>query len=103
MAKKEVVLTDAQKEIWEYIKNMKVEYYALKNITVQSVCSPLNIDPTCLYLELKGPAALRSVEDALNLDVVKNWSGKEVPKYLVELRDRFAVVSKNPQARIELI
>ncbi|MFZ4795861.1 MAG: hypothetical protein ACOYMA_00110 [Bacteroidia bacterium] len=92
-------LNETQQGIWDHIKNMKAEYYALKDMTVESICLPLNIDPVSLYLELKGPAALRSVEDCLNLDTMKAWSGKSVSKYVVELKDRFAVVSKNPEAK----
>ena len=95
MANKKVELSVKQQEIWDHIKGMKAEYYALPNITVEGICEPVNLDPSCLYLTLKGPAALTSIEAVLNGDTVKNWDGKQVPRYIIESRDRFAVILDN--------
>ena len=96
---KKVELSPKQQEIWDHIKDMKAEYYSLPNITVAGICEPVNLDPNCLYLTLKGPAALVSIEAVLNGDTVKNWDGKMVSKYIVESRDRFAVILDNPAVK----
>ena len=99
MDKKEVKLTEKQTKIWNDIKDKPVSYYALKNMTVSTISEPVNIDPDELYVSLKGPAAIVSIEEVLNVDLVNNWAGKEVPRYAIEQRDRFAVIMDNPEVK----
>lgn len=99
MDKKEIKLTEKQAKIWNEIKDKPASYYALKNMTVGAICEPVNIDPDNLYVSLKGPASIVSIEEVLNADLVNNWAGKEVPKYIIEQRDRFAVIMENPEVK----
>jgi len=97
MDKKENKLSEKQAAIWLDVQGLSVEYYGLKNVRVVDVCTPVNIDPTRVFLTLKGPAAVISIEGALSNLVGKNWDGKNVPKYIIEMKDRFAVISENPE------
>jgi len=102
MAKKvtpEAALSEKQLEIWNRIKDKPVNYYALKDITVEGVCTPMNIDPDVLYVGLKGPAALMSIEEVLNMDVMKNFEDETVPRYLIEMKTKYAMISVNPKAK----
>ena len=99
MAKKQVVLNDKQTQMWEDIKNLEVEYYAIKNQFVANISEPTSIDPEMLYLTLKGPAALVSIEGALANLTVQSWSGKKLPKYVIEQREQFGCVMDNPEVK----
>ncbi len=99
MIKKQVNLNEKQTQMWNDIKDLEVQYYALKEHTVGSVSEPINIDPDSLYLSLKGPAALVSIEEALSKMTVKSWSGKILPKYAIEQRDQYAFVEENPEVK----
>lgn len=96
MEKKDVKLTEKQAAIWNDIKDKEVEYYTLPNMTIEGVCFPCNVDPDCLFVTLKGPAAIVSIEGALGKLLVKGWSGEKVTKYIIEARDKFVVISENP-------
>jgi hypothetical protein len=97
--KQEVVLTDAQKAIWNVVRDRKVEYFGLKGQKVSDVCDPLNIVPTELFVALKAGAALQSLEAALSEDTVVNSFGETVPKFVVELvKEKVAVVKANKDA-----
>jgi hypothetical protein len=71
--------------IWNDIKNLDLNLYALKNQFVSLHCKPMQVEPTKLYLEFdsyrKG-IILPALEE-----LVKNT-------YNVEQVDRFLVVSK---------
>lgn len=95
MQKKEVKLTDNQKQIWDAIKGLKVEYYALPDQTVETISSPMSIEPECLYLTIKGPAALPAITDAVAGITFVNAFGKKVAKYAVEMRDKYVVITPN--------
>src|SRR5690606_37018173 len=92
-------LNEKQAKMWDDIKEKPVEYYALPNITVDSISEPLNIDPEVLYLKLKGPLALVSIENVLNTMTSTSITGKKVPLYTIELRDELGVIQRNPLAQ----
>lgn len=96
--KKEVTLTEKQTEIWNAIKDLEVSYYAVPNLTTKDICEPINVVPESLYLTLKGPAAIVALEDVLTRIAIKNFDNKRVQKYVLERKDRFAVISDNPDA-----
>ena len=100
MAKKQaVVLNEKQTQIWDDIKDREAQYYSIKNQTVSTISEPMNIDQESLYLTLKGPAALLSIEEVLGTLMIKSWSGKNIPKYIVEQRDQYACIMDNPEAK----
>ena len=91
-------LNDVQKEIWNRIKDREAAFYGLKDMKVKNICTPLSIDPTVLYVTFRGPASLVSIEEVLNADLIVNYAGNKVPRYVIERKDRFGVISKNPEA-----
>lgn len=92
-------LNDLQKQIWDAVKNRKVEYYGLPDLTVKDICSPLPIDPMSLYVSLKGPASLVSIEATLLSERVESFTGEKVPRFLIERKDRFGVITKNTEVK----
>lgn len=78
-------LTAADK-MWQSIKDLKLEMFALPNQFVHMYCKPINIEPTKLYLVALNQASsfLPALENALG-------SG-----YTVEKADRFILVSVAP-------
>ena len=97
--KAEVKLNDKQAKIWDHIKDKQVGFYGLKNVTVDAICSPLSIDPECLFLDLKAPVAISSLDELLAEDMVEGYAGGKVVRYLIERKDRFAVIKENPDAK----
>lgn len=77
------VKTDAEL-IWEEIKDLSIEMFALPGQTVALHCKPFLVEPSKLYLEAKSTATLPSLEVAIG------------SKYVVSLVDRFIVVSRAP-------
>ena len=97
MSKKPAVLSEKTATIWTDIKDLGVQYYAMKDKTISDVCEPMNIDADNLYVTLKGPAALVSIEEALTHLAVKSWSGKTISKYAIEQRDQYGFIELNPE------
>jgi len=75
-------LTVADK-IWEDIKDVKLEMFALPNQFVNSYCKPVPIEPTKLYLTFSASAVLPALELAIQ------------GKYDVELVNKYIIVSKS--------
>ncbi len=90
-------LNEQQQALWDNIKDVRVEYFGLKGQKVHMVCEPINIDPESLYISLKGPAAIRSLEDAFELDCATSIMGEQVPKFLIENAGPYAIVTYNPK------
>lgn len=73
--------TDAEK-IWDTIKNVQLDMFALPDQTVSKYCTPIAVEPSKLYLTYKGiGAVLPAMETALS------------KKYNVEVVDKYIVVS----------
>lgn len=68
-------------KIWEEIKDLKLEMFALPNQFVHAYYKPIAIEPTKLYLLLNTPAALPALELAVQ------------GKYSVERLERYICVS----------
>ena len=93
----EVVLSSELQAIWNQLKDLRTEFFGLKNITIKDICTPVNLDKSRLLLKLKAPAALISVEASLSLLVSKNVFGDVVQKFASEqVRDMIAVYP-NPE------
>lgn len=75
------VLTEADK-LWNQIKDLKIEMFALPDQTVSKYCIKAVVEPSKLYLLSNVGAFLPALEMALN------------NKYLVETMDKYIVVSK---------
>lgn len=57
-------LNEAQK-IWEEIKNVQLNMFALPNQTVDMYCKVYPIEPTHCYITVKVSAVLAALEDTL--------------------------------------
>jgi hypothetical protein len=68
--------------IWNEIKDKSIEMFALPDQKVHMHATPVNIEPSKLYLTATSTAVLPSLEVAV---------GKA---YVVELADRFLIVSR---------
>lgn len=82
-AAKPALTTDSDL-IWQEIKDLPIEMFALPNQFVAQYCTPVPVDPTKLYLLLRTSAVLPSLE----VSVQKNFT--------VEMADKWAVVSRKP-------
>jgi len=96
--KKEKALTETQQGWWDSIKGLEVNYYGLKDHFVESICSPLNVMPDSIFLNVKGPAVISLVTEALNTDrnCVKSASGKYLPRFILEAADKYVILKPNP-------
>jgi len=73
--------TEAGK-IWSEIKDLDIEMFALPGQKVHMHCSPVEIDPSKLYLNISSSAVLPSLEVAVG------------SKYTVEMTPKFLIVSR---------
>ena len=80
---KKVVKTAAEK-MWDDIKDLKIEMFALPDQRVHQYCKPVTIDPAKLFLVASAGSVLPSLEAAI------------APKYVVEKQDRFLIVTAAP-------
>jgi hypothetical protein len=71
-------LTVADK-IWEDIKDVKLEMFALPNQFVNSYCEQIKIEPSKLYLTSKVSAVLPILEEALR----GRYNVEKINKYIV--------------------
>jgi len=98
LSKAEQSLNEEQRKMWDSIKNRVIDYYALSDQKVYMVCTPINIDPESLYIKMSGTAVICGLEAVLNADFVK-VGDKKIPRLVVELQDKYAVVTKNPDLK----
>lgn len=66
-------------DIWNEIKNLNIDMFALPNQKVYMHCHPITIEPTKLYLVTNSSAVLPSLETALG----KNFNIKLTMKFLI--------------------
>ena len=90
------VLSEETQVIWNELKGLSTEFFGLNNITLGDILFPLSLDHKKLFLALKAPAALVSLENSLSTLLVKNQLLEVMPKYVVEQVKGMAVVSLNP-------
>lgn len=107
------VATTTEKEatepenIWNEIKNLPIEMFALPNqVVAQHVFPyPFHVDPTRLLATIRSTSVLPALEAAIDAEVKKNTTlatvlasrGKVPPsvkRYVVELNDKFVSVSR---------
>jgi hypothetical protein len=93
--KPKMALTEAQQKIWDAIKDLDVEYFALPWQTISTICNPLNLVPDVLYVNLKSSAAIRSIELALNKKVVR-VDKEMIPMFVVEQQNKYFLIKNNP-------
>jgi hypothetical protein len=82
-AEKKIVKTAADK-IWDEIKDLRIEMFALPDQRVHHYCKPVTIDPSKLFLLSTAGSVLPSLEAAVS------------PKYVEEKQDRFIIVTPSP-------
>jgi|SRR5579885_833155 len=82
-ADKKPVKTAADK-MWDDIKDLKIEMFALPDQKVHQYCKPVTIDPSKLFLVASAGSVLPSLEAAI------------APRYVVEKQDRFLIVTPAP-------
>jgi len=68
--------------MWDQIKDLPIEMFALPNQVVAMHCTPVPVDPTKLYLVLRSSAVLPSLEESLKRN------------FTVEMVDKWAVVTR---------
>lgn len=71
-------------KIWEHIKNMNINMFALPAQKVSDYCTPVQVEPTKLYVTLRVPAALPVLEEML---------GK---KYVFVRHDKWITIEDRP-------
>jgi len=52
-------------QLWNQIKNLRMEIFGLPNQTVEMHVQRHNVDPDCVYMTLKAGAVLPALEEAL--------------------------------------
>lgn len=75
-------------QIWEKIKGLPLDIFALPNQIVEMHCKRIQLDPNCLHLKIKAGAVLPALEETLKsvpLPQDKQWK--------LENGIRFVVVS----------
>lgn len=77
-------------EIWNEIKDLNIEMFALPGQKVDMHCTPVPADPTKLFLLTNSSAVLPSLEAAVNKDAKGNFQNR----FVVELADRFVTVTR---------
>ena len=87
MSKKDKQIVEPQLDteagkIWQEIKDLEIEMFALPDQKVNKYCVPINIEPSKLYLRISATSVLPSLETAC---------GK---KFTVELVDKYVTVSR---------
>jgi hypothetical protein len=77
---KSKVKSEADK-IWDEIKDLNIEMFALPNQKVHDYCKPVSIDPGKLFLVTSAGSVLPSLEVAIG------------SKYKVEKQDKYLIVT----------
>ena len=72
-------------QIWNEIQNLPIQMFGLPGQIVAMHVIPVSVEPSKLYLTIRSSAALPSLEAAI------------APKFVVELADRFIIVTRAPQ------
>jgi len=67
--------------IWDEIKDLNIEMFALPGQKVHHYCKPVSVDPTKLFLLTTAGSVLPALESVVT------------PKYVVDKQERFLVVS----------
>lgn len=80
--KKNVKLSSASDLIWNEIKDKSIDMFALPEQKVHMYVTPIDIEPSKLYLKFSASAVLPALETALGA------------KFSVERVDRFITVTK---------
>jgi hypothetical protein len=70
-------------EIWNEIKDLKIEMFSLPNQFVHMHCHPVMIEPSKLYLTVNSSAVLPSLEVAVG------------SKFTADLEGKFVTVARN--------
>jgi hypothetical protein len=83
-AEKKAVVKTAADKIWDEIKDLNIEMFALPDQRVHHYCKPVSIDPSKLFLITSAGSVLPSLEASI------------APKYVVEKQDRFLIVTPTP-------
>lgn len=68
-------------KIWEEIKDLKIEMFALPDQRVHHYCKPISIDPAKLFIIPTVGSFLPALEAVIT------------PKYVVEKQDKYLLVS----------
>lgn len=76
-------------KIWEVIKNVTLDIFALPNQKVHDYFTPISVEPSKLYLQYKVSAALPALEESLHK---RHVEGILSMKFVVSTTDRYVVV-----------
>ena len=75
----------ASEEIWDSIKDLNINMFALPAQKVSTYCHKVEVEPSKLYLKFKITSFLPALEDLI---------GK---KYLLEMNDKWLTISKREE------
>lgn len=59
-------VSSAADEIWNDIKNLDINMFALPNQKVNDYCVPIMVEPSKLYLKVKTSSFIRILEDTIS-------------------------------------
>jgi len=68
--------------LWQEISSTKVDMFSLPNQTVEMHASPVQVEPSALYVQLKSPAAFPAIDQVLSA------------RYDLEQVDRFIKITR---------
>jgi len=74
---KEVVKTEADK-LWDRIKGLKIEMFALPNQTISQYCTFRQVEPSKLYITMSCTSVLPALEVALGPNFTIGYVGKYI-------------------------
>jgi hypothetical protein len=86
----------AAEKIWEEIRDLPIDMFALPNQTVSQYCKVVSIEPSKCFVVITASAALPALEAALPNIPVPGVNPKlpdMKPKFVVERVDKFVTVS----------
>lgn len=86
----------AAEKIWEEIRDLPIDMFALPNQVVNQYCKVVSIEPSKCFVVITASAALPALEAALPNILVPSNNPKlpdVKPKFVVERVDKFVTVS----------
>jgi hypothetical protein len=80
------------KEIWNEIKGLSIDMFALPGQTVEMYLTPIPLDPSRCFMTYTASSVLPSLEITLGI----NPSFPDSGKYRIENQGKFIIVSRGP-------
>jgi hypothetical protein len=91
----QVTVTDSDR-MWDEIKDLPIDMFALPNQTVKQHVQRIKITPTELHLKLRSSSVVTSLEDAITKDARGNKLAS--PRFEIEQAFGYTIVKRAAQA-----